>query len=184
MPTFEEVIDKKRPAGVAWQAYVSWAGADGAGRPLFAPVKTPRDIVQALRDGFSRLESDKEFRAELTRVAGDDAELLAAKDAEAILRQLLTASPGVQDFVKNLTKEASAKMMRPAQPHGRAVAHVSNGEMMAICSSEVSRARSIREIEHCLPRKDQVSPPLFDLHSPAATTPTFRASFGSCAICA
>ncbi len=105
VPTFEEVIDKKRPTGVAWQAYVSWAGADGAGRPLFAPMKTPREIVQALREGFSQLEHDKEFRAELTRVAGDDAEILAAKDAEAILRQLLTASPGVQDFVKNLTKK-------------------------------------------------------------------------------
>ena len=40
VPTFSELIDKKRPAGVAWQAYVSWAGADGAGRPLFAPAKT------------------------------------------------------------------------------------------------------------------------------------------------
>jgi tripartite-type tricarboxylate transporter receptor subunit TctC len=105
VPTFEEILDKKRPSGVAWQAYVSWAGADGAGRPLFAPAKTPRDLVQALRDGFARLEHDKEFRAELIRVAGEDAELLAAKDAEAILRQLLTVSPGVQDFVKSLTKK-------------------------------------------------------------------------------
>jgi tripartite-type tricarboxylate transporter receptor subunit TctC len=105
VPTFEELIEKKRPTGVAWQAYVSWAGADGAGRPLFAPPKTSREVVQTLREGFSRLDNDKEFKTELTRVAGDDAELLATKDAEAILRQLLTASPGVQDFVKNLTKK-------------------------------------------------------------------------------
>ena len=32
VPTFAELIDKKRPAGVPWQAYVSWAGADGAGQ--------------------------------------------------------------------------------------------------------------------------------------------------------
>ena len=105
VPTFAELIDKKRPTGVAWQAYVSWAGADGAGRPLFAPANTPRDVARLLREAFSRLEGDKEFTAELTRVAGDDAELLSAKEAEAILRQLLTVSPGVQDFVKNLTKK-------------------------------------------------------------------------------
>jgi len=105
VPTFSELIDKKRPTGVAWQAYVSWAGADGAGRPLFAPAKTPRDVVRLLREALSRLEGDKEFTPELTRVAGDDAELLPAKEAEAILRQLLTASPDVQDFVKNLTKK-------------------------------------------------------------------------------
>jgi len=105
VPTFEEILAKKRPTGAAWEAYVSWAGSDGAGRPLFAPPKTSRDIVRMLQDAFSRLESDKEFHAELLRVAGDDAELLLASEAGPILRQLLVVSPGVQDFVKNLTKK-------------------------------------------------------------------------------
>lgn len=105
VPTLEETLGKNRPTGVSWEAYVSWAGSDGAGRPLFAPPKTPVAIVRTLRESFSRLEEDKEFQKDLLRVAGDDAELLMANEAEPVLRQLLTVSPGVQDFVKNLTKK-------------------------------------------------------------------------------
>ena len=105
MPTFAEMLDKKRPAGAAWQSYISWAGADGAGRPLFAPPKTSRDVAGTLRDAFARLENDKEFLADLSQVAGDDAEVLTAKEADPILRQLLTTSSDVQSFVNNLTKK-------------------------------------------------------------------------------
>jgi tripartite-type tricarboxylate transporter receptor subunit TctC len=105
VPTFSEMIDKKRPAGAAWQAYVSWAGADGAGRPFFAPPKTSREAVRILRDAFAQLERDKEFIAELGRVAGDDAEVMTAKEADPVLRQLLTTSPEVRTFVNNLTKK-------------------------------------------------------------------------------
>jgi hypothetical protein len=43
--------------------------------------------------------------AELKKVGGDDADLLLAKDAEPVLRQVLTVTPGVQEFVKNITKK-------------------------------------------------------------------------------
>jgi hypothetical protein len=43
--------------------------------------------------------------AELRKVGGDDAGLLLAKDAEPVLRQVLTVSPGVQEFVKAITKK-------------------------------------------------------------------------------
>jgi len=45
-------------------------------------------------DAFGKLEGDKEFTAELKKVGGDDADLLLAKDAEPILRQVLYGSPG------------------------------------------------------------------------------------------
>jgi hypothetical protein len=61
--------------------------------------------VQTLRDAFGKLEGDKEFMAELKKVGGDDADLLMAKDAESILRQVLSVPPGVQEFVKTLTKK-------------------------------------------------------------------------------
>jgi hypothetical protein len=47
---------------------------------------------------------DPENLAELKKVGGDDADLLLAKDAEPVLRQVLTVSPGVQEFVKAITK--------------------------------------------------------------------------------
>jgi hypothetical protein len=91
--------------GDAWATHVTWAGSDAVGRPLFAPRSTPRPLVQSLRDAFGKLEGDKDFLAELRKVGGDDADLLLAKDAEPVLRQVLTVSPGVQEFVKAITKK-------------------------------------------------------------------------------
>jgi tripartite-type tricarboxylate transporter receptor subunit TctC len=105
VPTFEETLGKNRPAGAAWEAYRSWAGSDAAGRPLFAPPKTPQATVRTLRESFARLEGDKEFHKDMLGVAGDDAELLMTNEAQPIMRQLLTVSPGVQEFVTNLTKK-------------------------------------------------------------------------------
>lgn len=105
VPTFDEMLGKRKPTGDAWTAYVTWTGSDAVGRPLFAPRKTPNPLVQQLRDAFGKLETDKEFIAELKKVGGDDAELLPAKDAEPVLRQVLTVTPGVQEFVKNITKK-------------------------------------------------------------------------------
>jgi hypothetical protein len=48
---------------------------------------------------------DPENLAEQKKVGGDDADLLLAKDAEPVLRQVLTVSPGVQKFVKAITKK-------------------------------------------------------------------------------
>src|SRR5882724_6517546 len=105
VPTFDELLGNRRPTGDVWAAYVTWAGSDAVGRPLFAPRNTPRPLVQTLREAFGKLEGDKEFTAELKKVGGDDADLLLAKDAEPILRQVLTVSPGVQEFVKAITKK-------------------------------------------------------------------------------
>ena len=105
VPTFVELLGNRRPTGDAWAAYVTWAGSDAVGRPLFAPRNTPRPIVETLREAFGKLEGDKEFTAELKKVGGDDADLLLAKDAEPILRQVLTVSPGIQEFVKAITKK-------------------------------------------------------------------------------
>jgi putative tricarboxylic transport membrane protein len=105
VPTFDELLGNRRPTGDPWAAYITWAGSDAVGRPLFAPRNTPRPLVETLRDAFGKLEGDKEFAAELKKVGGDDADLLLAKDAEPILRQVLTVSPGIQEFVKAITKK-------------------------------------------------------------------------------
>lgn len=105
VPTFEELLGTKRPMGVAWQAYVSWAGSDSAGRPLYAAPKTPPEIIKTLRDALSRLKQDKAFLAELARAAGEDADLLLANEGEPILRQLLAVSPAVRDYANGLIKK-------------------------------------------------------------------------------
>ncbi|MGH7771096.1 MAG: Bug family tripartite tricarboxylate transporter substrate binding protein [Candidatus Binatia bacterium] len=103
--TFEELLGSKRPTGAPWQAYISWAGSDSAGRPLYAPPKTSREIVRTWRESFSRIEDDKDFRSDLKRVAGEDAELLLPNEAEPILRQLLSVTPEVRDFTNSLLKK-------------------------------------------------------------------------------
>lgn len=105
VPTFEQIIGAARPKGVPWQAYASWAGADGAGRPFYAPSKTPTEIVRILREAFARIKDDPEFKPDLKRVAGEDASLLLAVEAEPVLHQLLSVSPEVRDFANTLVKK-------------------------------------------------------------------------------
>jgi tripartite-type tricarboxylate transporter receptor subunit TctC len=105
IPTFDEMLGAKRPIGVPWQAYVSWAGSDSAGRPLYAAPKTPPEIVKTLREAFSKLKEDKAFQAELLRVAGEDVGILLAQEGEPIVRQLLAVSPAVQDYANGLMKK-------------------------------------------------------------------------------
>jgi hypothetical protein len=49
--------------------------------------------------------------AELKKVGGDDADLLLAKDAEPVLRQVLAVSPGVQESVKTINQETSSTVI-------------------------------------------------------------------------
>jgi hypothetical protein len=79
---------------------------------VFAPRKTPPALVQQLRDAFARLEDDKEFLAELKKVGGDDADLLMAKDAEPVLRQVLTVTPGRAGVRQKHHQETSAALAR------------------------------------------------------------------------
>ena len=71
VPLFDELLGAQKPTGVSWQAYVTIAGADDSGRPLQAAKKTPPEIVKVYRDTMARIEKDKEFAAELAKVAGD-----------------------------------------------------------------------------------------------------------------
>ncbi|MGH7771100.1 MAG: Bug family tripartite tricarboxylate transporter substrate binding protein [Candidatus Binatia bacterium] len=103
--TFEEILGPRRPTGAPWQAYISWAGVDSAGRPLYAPPRTPPEVVRVLREAFSQTRDDTEFKSDLKRVAGEDAELLLANEAEPILRQLLSVTPEVRDFANGLMKK-------------------------------------------------------------------------------
>ncbi len=105
VPTFEDILKERRPTAIVWQAYTSWAGADSAGRPLYAAPKTTPDVLRVLRQAFVRTKEDPEFKADLSKVAGEDADVLLAQEAEPILRQLLTVSPEVRDFANGLMKK-------------------------------------------------------------------------------
>jgi hypothetical protein len=46
-----------------------------------------------------------EFKAELKRVSGDDAQVLLGDEADQILRQILIVSPEIQNFINGLMKK-------------------------------------------------------------------------------
>jgi tripartite-type tricarboxylate transporter receptor subunit TctC len=105
VPLFDELLGAQKPTGVSWQAYITVAGADDSGRPLHTAKKTPPEIVKVYRDTMARIEKDKEFSAELAKVAGDDAEVLSSAESEPVLRRLLTLSPGAKEFAANMMKK-------------------------------------------------------------------------------
>jgi tripartite-type tricarboxylate transporter receptor subunit TctC len=105
VPVFEDLAKEQRPAGMAWQAYTIWAGTDSIGRPFQGAPKTPAEIMRPLREGFARMKETAEFKAEMKRVSGEDAQILLADEAEQILRQLLVVSPEIQGFTNSLMKK-------------------------------------------------------------------------------
>jgi hypothetical protein len=102
---FDELLGAQKPAGVAWQAYVTIAGADDSGRPVQTAKKTPPEIVKIYRDTMARIEKDKDFAAELAKVAGDDAEMLSSAASAPVLRRLLNISPSAKEFANNMMKK-------------------------------------------------------------------------------
>jgi tripartite-type tricarboxylate transporter receptor subunit TctC len=105
VPVFEDVAKEQRPSGIPWQAYMIWAGSDSVGRPLHAPPKTPPEIVRSLRDAFARMKEGAEFKAELKKISGEDAQILLGDEADQLLRQLVVVSPPIQDFINGLMKK-------------------------------------------------------------------------------
>jgi hypothetical protein len=105
VPVFEDVAKEQRPSGVPWQAYVILAGSDSAGRPLQAAPKTPANLLRQLRDGFARMKEDGEFKVELKKVSGEDAQMLVAAEVDPLLRQLLVVSPSIQGYINGLMKK-------------------------------------------------------------------------------
>lgn len=105
VPLFDELLGSQKPSGVAWQAYVTIAGADDSGRLLQIGKKTPPDLVKTYRDTMTRIEKDKDFLAELAKAAGDDAEMLSPAESEPVLRRLLNLTPQAREFANNMMKK-------------------------------------------------------------------------------
>jgi len=105
VPVFEDLAKEQRPSGAPWQAYTIFAGTDSVGRPLHAAPKTPANLLRQLRDGFARMKDDAEFKVELKKVSGEDAQMLLAVEADQLLRQLLVVSPTIQGYINGLMKK-------------------------------------------------------------------------------
>jgi hypothetical protein len=61
--------------------------------------------MRGLREAFARMREGADFKAELKKVSGEDAQILLADEADGILRQLLLVSPTIQDYTNGLLKK-------------------------------------------------------------------------------
>jgi tripartite-type tricarboxylate transporter receptor subunit TctC len=102
VPTFLELLGAKKPAGIAWQAYIGWAGAPELDKFLVAPEGTPDHLVKLLRDAFMKAMKDPEVDKEGDKFFGDGWKPHSAERMEAVIREQIGIPKEAKDFITKL----------------------------------------------------------------------------------
>ena len=105
VPTFEEILGAKKPSGVAWQAYLAWAGPGAVDKFLVVPQGTPDEIVGVLRAAFVKTGQDPELKDQATKFFGTGWSIRPGEKAEALIRDVTTVSPEAQGFLSKIRKK-------------------------------------------------------------------------------
>ena len=99
-------INGKLPSGPLWEAYLACITLNGKLQRLVAlPPGTPQPALDALRAALRRLNDDKEFAAEATKVLKFVPEYYAGADTDDHVRNALTMSPDVRTFMAGYLKQ-------------------------------------------------------------------------------
>jgi tripartite-type tricarboxylate transporter receptor subunit TctC len=102
VPTFLELLGAKKPTGIAWQAYIGWAGAPELDKFLVAPEGTPDHLVKILRDGFAKVMKDPEVDKEGDKFFGDGWKPHSGEKMEAVIREQIGIPKEAKDFMTKL----------------------------------------------------------------------------------
>jgi tripartite-type tricarboxylate transporter receptor subunit TctC len=106
---FHEVYQEiygKMPSGPHWEAYLALITLNGAmQRILSLPPGAPPPAVAALRAALERLNHDKEYHAEATKVLGFMPEYDASPNVATQIRNALTVRPEIRTFVADYVKQ-------------------------------------------------------------------------------
>jgi tripartite-type tricarboxylate transporter receptor subunit TctC len=105
VPTFLEVLGAKRPSGVAWQAYLAWAGPSELDKFVVVPEATPDPIVKLLRQAFQKAMADPEVHKDGDKFFGEGWRPHAAERIEAVIRDHLSIPKEAKDFLSNIRKK-------------------------------------------------------------------------------
>jgi tripartite-type tricarboxylate transporter receptor subunit TctC len=105
LPTFLETLGAKKPTGVAWEAFVAWAGSPDLDKFLVAPPGTPDAVVKLLRDAFARVMKDPEVDREGDKFFGDGWKPISPERVEAVIRDQTTVTKEAKDFITKLRKK-------------------------------------------------------------------------------
>ena len=108
MLPFHEFYRKARgtaPSGPLWDAYLASLAINGAmQRALALPPNAPPAAVAALRAAVLRLNADKAFAEDATRVMGFVPEYEGGADSNAQVRRVLSVRPQMRAFIAHYLK--------------------------------------------------------------------------------
>ena len=105
VPTFLETLGPKKPTGLAWQAFVAWAGSPDLDKFLVAPPETPDHLIKLLREAFAKVMKDPEVDKEGDKFFGDGWKPVTAERLEAIIREQTSISKEAKDFITKLRQK-------------------------------------------------------------------------------
>jgi tripartite-type tricarboxylate transporter receptor subunit TctC len=104
-PSFIETLGAKKPTGLAWQAFVGWAGSPELDKFLVAPAATPEHLVKSLREAFAKVMKDPEVDKEGDKFFGDGWKPIAPERVEDLIREETSVSKEAKDFITKLRQK-------------------------------------------------------------------------------
>jgi tripartite-type tricarboxylate transporter receptor subunit TctC len=105
VPSFIETLGAKKPTGLAWQAFVGWAGSPELDKFLVAPAATPEHLVKSLREAFAKVMKDPEVDKEGDKFFGDGWKPIAPERVEDLIREETSVSKEAKDFITKLRQK-------------------------------------------------------------------------------
>ena len=105
VPTFLELLGAKKPTGIAWRAYMAWAGAPELDKFLVAPEGTPDHLVKLLRDAFAKVMKDPEVDKEGDKFFGDGWRPHSAEKIETVIRDHIAIPKEAKDFITKMRQK-------------------------------------------------------------------------------
>jgi tripartite-type tricarboxylate transporter receptor subunit TctC len=105
VPTFEQALGDKKPSGVDWQVFRSWAGPSSVDKFFVTPPGTPADPLKILRTSFKALENDPAFNAQAGEILGDGFNILTGEETQSVIRDVLSESREVVERTNALRKK-------------------------------------------------------------------------------
>ena len=103
--SFLETLGAKKPTGLAWQAFVGWAGSPELDKFLVAPAATPERLVKSLREAFAKVMKDPEVDKEGDKFFGDGWKPITAERVEGLIREETSVSKEAKDFIAKLRQK-------------------------------------------------------------------------------
>jgi tripartite-type tricarboxylate transporter receptor subunit TctC len=109
-PALHQVYQKvhgKMPAGEHWEVLKWMQFVSGkTSMTLVAPPKTPKDVVQALRDAYEKAKADPELAKALEKSAGTNMIYVTLEEGFKIMQMAQNPDPKVSTFLKKYIEEA------------------------------------------------------------------------------